>query len=71
MNLSESYADEAADLRQEINDILHKAQVIENAGDLSDAAKVYLSTYRTVRNVERGRAHSTRGRVYNAPRGIR
>ena len=40
------YADEAADLRQEINDILHKAQVIEKAGDLSDAAKTYLSTYR-------------------------
>ena len=44
--LKRIYADEAADLRQEINDILHKAQVIENAGDLSDAAKVYLSTYR-------------------------
>ena len=44
--LKQIYADRAADLRQEINDILHKAQVIENAGDLSDAAKVYLSTYR-------------------------
>ena len=44
--LKRIYADEAADLRQEINDILHKAQVIEKAGDLSDAAKVYLSTYR-------------------------
>ena len=44
--LKEIYADEAANLRQEINDILHKAQVIENAGDLSDAAKIYLSTYR-------------------------
>lgn len=44
--LKRIYADEAADLRQEINDILHKAQVIEEAGDLSDAAKVYLSTYR-------------------------
>ena len=43
--LKRIYADEAADLRQEINDILHKAQVIEKAGDLSDAAKVYLSTY--------------------------
>ncbi len=44
--LKQIYADEAADLRQEINDILHKAQVIEEAGDLSDAAKIYLSTYR-------------------------
>ena len=44
--LKRIYADEAADLRQEINDILHKAQVIEKAGDLSDAAKAYLSTYR-------------------------
>ena len=44
--LKEIYADEAADLRQEINHILHKAQVIEEAGDLSDAAKIYLSTYR-------------------------
>lgn len=44
--LKRIYADEAADLRQEINDILHKAQVIENAGDLSDASKIYLSTYR-------------------------
>ena len=44
--LKRIYADEADDLRQEINDILHKAQVIENAGDLSDAAKIYLSTYR-------------------------
>ena len=44
--LKRIYADEAADLRQKINDILHKAQVIEKAGDLSDAAKVYLSTYR-------------------------
>ena len=44
--LKRIYADEAADLRQEINDILHKAQVIEKAGDLPDAAKVYLSTYR-------------------------
>ena len=43
--LKRIYTDEAADLRQEINDILHKAQVIENAGDLSDAAKIYLSTY--------------------------
>ena len=44
--LQQIYTDEAADLRQEINDLLHKAQVIENAGDLSDAAKIYLSTYR-------------------------
>ena len=44
--LKRIYADEAADLRQEINHILHKAQVIEDAGDLSDAAKIYLSTYR-------------------------
>ena len=44
--LKQIYTDEAADLRQEINDILHKAQVIEEAGDLSDAAKIYLSTYR-------------------------
>lgn len=44
--LKRIYADEAADLRQEINDILHKAQVIEKAGDLPDAAKIYLSTYR-------------------------
>ena len=44
--LKRIYADEAADLRQEINDILHKAQVIEKAGDPPDAAKVYLSTYR-------------------------
>ena len=43
--LKQIYADEAADLRQEINHILHKAQVIEEAGDLSDAAKIYLSTY--------------------------
>lgn len=44
--LKQIYTDEAADLREEINDILHKAQVIEEAGDLSDAAKIYLSTYR-------------------------
>lgn len=44
--LKRIYADEAADLRQEINHLLHKAEVIENAGDLSDAAKIYLSTYR-------------------------
>ena len=44
--LKRIYADEAADLRQEINDILHKAQVIEKAGDLPDAAKIYFSTYR-------------------------
>ena len=44
--LQQTYTDEAADLRQEINDLLHKAQVIEEAGDLSDAAKIYLSTYR-------------------------
>lgn len=44
--LQQIYTDEAADLRQEINDLLHKAQVIEEAGDLSDAAKIYLSTYR-------------------------
>lgn len=44
--LKKIYADEAADLRREINYILQKAQVIENAGDLSDAAKIYLSTYR-------------------------
>ena len=44
--LKQIYTDESADLRQEINDILHKAQVIEEAGDLSDAAKIYLSTYR-------------------------
>ncbi len=44
--LKQIYTDEAADLRQEINDILHKAQVIEEAGDLSDAAKIYLSAYR-------------------------
>ena len=44
--LKRIYADEAADLRQEINHILHKAEVIEKAGDLSDAAKIYLSTYR-------------------------
>ena len=43
--LQQIYTDEAADLRQEINDLLHKAQVIENAGDLSDSAKIYLSTY--------------------------
>ena len=43
--LKRIYADEAANLRQEINDILHKAQVVENAGDLSDAAKIYLNTY--------------------------
>ena len=44
--LKQIYTDEAADLRQEINDLLHKAQVIEAAGDLPDAAKIYLSTYR-------------------------
>ena len=44
--LKQIYTDEAADLRQEINDIVHKAQVIEEAGDLSDAAKIYLRTYR-------------------------
>ena len=44
--LQQIYTDEAADLRQEINDLLHKAQIIENAGDLPDAAKIYLSTYR-------------------------
>ena len=44
--LKQIYSDEAADLRQEINNILNKAQVIEDAGDLSDAAKIYLSTYR-------------------------
>ncbi len=44
--LKQIYTDEAADLRQEINDIVHKAQVIEEAGDLLDAAKIYLSTYR-------------------------
>lgn len=44
--LKQIYTDEAADLRQEINDLLHKAQVIEEAGDLPDAAKIYLSTYR-------------------------
>ena len=44
--LKQIYANEAADLRQEINDILHKAQIIEDTGDLSDAAKIYLSTYR-------------------------
>ena len=44
--LKQIYTDEAVDLRQEINDLLHKAQVIEEAGDLSDAAKIYLSTYR-------------------------
>ena len=44
--LKQIYTDAAADLRQEINDLLHKAQVIEAAGDLPDAAKVYLSTYR-------------------------
>lgn len=44
--LKQIYTDEAADLRQEINDLLHKAEVIEEAGDLPDAAKIYLSTYR-------------------------
>ena len=44
--LKQIYTDEAVDLRQEINDLLHKAQVIEETGDLSDAAKIYLSTYR-------------------------
>ena len=44
--LKQIYSDEAANLRQEINDILHEAQEIEDAGDLLDAAKVYLSTYR-------------------------
>ncbi len=43
--LKKIYSNESADLRQEINDILRKAQVIEDAGDLSDAAKVYLSAY--------------------------
>ena len=44
--LKQIYTDAAVDLRQEINHILHKAEVIEKAGDLSDAAKVYLSTHR-------------------------
>ena len=44
--LKQIYADEASDLRREINYVLQKAQVIEDAGDLSDAAKIYLSTYR-------------------------
>lgn len=44
--LIEIYSDEAVDLQHEINDIIHKAQVLERAGDLADAAKVYMSTYR-------------------------
>ena len=44
--LKQIYSEVAADLRQEINDILNKAQVIEKSGDLSDAAKIYLGTYR-------------------------
>ena len=43
--LKRIYSDKASDLRQEINHILHKAQVIEKAGGLSDASRVYLSTY--------------------------
>ena len=69
--LKRIYADEAADLRQEINDILHKAQVIEKAGDLSDAAKVYLSTYRLYETLKEAELIQLGGRVHNAPWGIR
>lgn len=44
--LKQIYSDEATALSRQINNILRKAQVLEDAGDLSDAAKVYLSTYR-------------------------
>lgn len=44
--LKQLYSDKAANLRQEINDVLRKAQTIEAAGDLADAAQVYFSTYR-------------------------
>ena len=68
--LKRIYADEAADLRQEINHILHKAEVIEKAGDLSDAAKIYLSTYRLYEAlkeaelIQLGSEHKTRSGAF-------
>ena len=66
--LQQTYTDEAADLRQEINDLLHKAQVIENAGDLSDAAKIYLSTYRLYEALKEAELIQL-GAVYTTPSG--
>ena len=67
--LKRIYADEAADLRQEINDILHKAQSYRKCWRSIRRSQGLSEHVPTVRNVERGRAHSTRGRVYNAPKG--
>ena len=66
--LQQIYTDEAADLRQEINDLLHKAQVIENAGDLSDAAKIYLRTYRLYEALKEAELIQL-GAAYTTPRG--